>query len=117
LSGARPLPLGEEAGEHFAADEPDHALAVDPQLEQRPGLDDLAMAGEEVEAPELSHQALDAAAAAQDGAELPRQRLQAHARAEAPGGRGPLASEERLLTRQLAGVGRGPLLEDETGPE
>ena len=71
-------PLLEEVGQDPSAKEGDHPVAVDAQLQERSGLDDLARSGEEVEPPELAHEVADAAAVAEQRAQLAGQGVQPH---------------------------------------
>lgn len=110
-------PTREEVREYLPADEPDHALAVDTEFQQRPCLHHLAVAPEETEPAQLGDEALDVGAGPERVPELAEERLQPHLGREAPRSGRLLAGQERGLPGHLARVGRRALLEYEPGPE
>src|SRR5260370_34714987 len=92
-------------------------MPVEAQWEQRPRLEDLAVAAEDPEPAELGDEALDVGAGTERGAELAEERLQPDLGREALRGSRLLTGEERGLPGDLARVRRRSLLEHEPGPE
>src|SRR5260370_35913721 len=92
-------------------------MPVEAQWEQRPRLDDLAVAAEEPEPAELGDEALDVGAGTERGAALAEERLQPDLGREALRGSRLLTGQERCLPGDLAPAPRRSLLDPEPGPE